>query len=343
MKKLLNVLYITSPDVYLSRDGENVVVLSENEEKFRVPIHNLESIVCFNYTGASPSLMGLCSERNVGLCFLNESGKFLARVTGPVRGNVLLRKNQYKMSDDTNVCTEIAANCISAKIANSRTVLQRCIRDHGQNVDIDILSEASGYLSERLKLVRKSKNLEEVRGIEGDCAKKYFSVFNELILYQKEHFYMSERSKRPPRDNLNALLSFLYTLLAHDVESAIESVGLDPYVGFLHRDRPGRASLALDIMEELRAYLVDRLVVSLINRKQINAEGFKTRENGGVAMDSDTRKVVITAWQERKKEEITHPFLGEKINIGLLAYVQSLLMARYIRGDLDGYPPFIWR
>lgn len=343
MKKLLNVLYVTSSDSYLSRDGENIVIRSGEAEKFRVPIHNLESVVCFNYTGASPSLMGLCAERNVGLCFITESGKFLARVSGPARGNVLLRKTQYFMSEDEIQRKNIAENCILGKILNARTVLNRCIRDHKNKVDIMLLKEASSYLQSSIRKLARTKNLEEIRGIEGDCARKYFSVFNELILFQKESFYMEDRNRRPPKDNLNALLSFLYTLLGHDIQSALESVGLDPYVGFLHRDRPGRASLALDIMEELRAYLADRLALSLINRNQINPKGFYQREDGGVLMDYETRKLVLTAWQNRKKEKISHPFLGEKIQVGLLPYVQSLLLARYLRGDLEAYPPFLWK
>lgn len=343
MKKLLNVLYITTLESFLSLDGENVVILVNGSEKFRIPIHNIESIVCFGYLGASPALMGFCAEKGVGLCFLSPYGKFLARVSGGVHGNVLLRKKQFSVSENETDCVAIAINCITGKLINSRVVVERAIRDHGERVDVTALEAASSYIKNSILRLQRSKNLAEIRGIEGDCAKIYFGVFNELILQQKSDFFMEDRSKRPPRDNLNAMLSFLYTLLAHDIQSALETVGLDPYVGFLHRDRPGRPSLALDMMEEFRAFFVDRLVISLINRKQITAKGFTIKESGGVLMDSDAKKEVLTSWQKRKQETITHPFLNEKISIGLLPYVQALLLARYLRGDLDAYPPFLWK
>lgn len=343
MKKLLNVLYVTTPESYLSLDGENIVILVEGSAKFRIPIHNIESIVCFGYLGASPALMGFCAEKGVGLCFLSPYGKFLARVSGGVHGNVLLRKKHFRVADVENDCVSISVNCITGKLINSRVVIERGIRDHADKVDVAALQKVSDYIKNSTTRLQSCKTLDGIRGIEGDCAKIYFSVFDELILQQKDDFFMNNRNKRPPTDNLNAMLSFLYTLLAHDIQSALETVGLDPYVGFLHRDRPGRASLALDIMEEFRAFFVDRMVLSLINRKQITAKGFTTKESGSVMMDSDTRKEVLTAWQKRKQEEITHPFLNEKINIGLLPYVQSLLLARYLRGDLEAYPPFLWK
>ncbi len=343
LKKLLNVLYVTTPESYLSLDGENIVISAERSEKFRIPVHNIESIVCFGYLGASPALMGFCAEKGVGLCFLSPYGKFLARVSGGVQGNVLLRKKQIFVSENEKDSVSIAINCITGKLINSRVVIERGIRDHAEQVNVTLLEEASVYLKDSTVRMQGCKSLEEVRGYEGDCAKKYFGVFDELILHQKGCFFMNDRNKRPPTDNLNALLSFLYTLLAHDIQSALETVGLDPYVGFLHRDRPGRASLALDIMEEFRAFLVDRLVLSLINRKQITDKGFTTKESGGVMMDNDTRKEVLVAWQKRKQEELTHPFLNEKISIGLLPYVQAMLLARYLRGDLDAYPPFLWK
>ena len=343
MKKLLNVLYVSTPNSYLSLDGENIVILVEGSEHFRIPVHNLESIVCFGYMGASPALMGFCAKRGVGLCFLSPNGKFLARVTGGVQGNVLLRKKQIRVSDIEEECVPIAINCITGKLVNSRVVIERAIRDHGQNIDLTVLEKASAYLKNSIIRLQGCSNLEQIRGIEGDSARTYFGVFDELILQQKDSFFMNDRNKRPPTDNLNALLSFMYTLLAHDVQSALETVGLDPYVGFLHRDRPGRASLALDIMEEFRPFIADRLALSLINRKQITSSGFTTKESGGVLMDTDTRKEVLIAWQKRKQEQITHPFLDEKISIGLLPYVQALLLARHLRGDLDAYPPFLWK
>ncbi len=324
-------------------DGENVVVLIEGKEKFRLPIHTIESIVCFGFLGASPALMGFCAKNGVGLCFVSPYGRFLARVSGGVYGNVLLRKKQFRVSDSEADCVPIAINCIIAKLNNSRVVIERAIRDHPGQVDVNALKKASTYIKNSTVQLQNCSSLEEIRGIEGDCAKIYFEVFDELILHSKDSFYMRGRNKRPPKDNLNALLSFLYTLLAHDVQSALETVGLDPYVGFLHRERPGRPSLALDIMEEFRAFFVDRLVLSLINRKQITGKGFTVRESGGVMMDADTRKNVLMAWQKRKQEKITHPFLNEKISLGLLPYVQSLLLARHLRGDLDAYPPFLWK
>lgn len=343
MRKLLNVLYVTSPDVYLSRDGENVVVRSGEEERFRVPVHILESIVCFNYVGASPALMGLCAEKGVALSFLTEYGEFLARVTGPVSGNVLLRRQQYRMADDPLTSARVARWFVMAKTANCRAVLQRAIRDHGDAVDRDSLAEASDILLACLNRLERCTELDVVRGIEGEAARAYFSCFNHLILEQKEAFAINSRNRRPPMDNTNALLSFLYTLLLHDMQSALETVGLDPCVGFLHRDRPGRPSLALDLIEELRPYLADRLALSLINRKQVIDRGFRKVESGGVLMSDDTRKTVLSEWQKRKQEEITHPYLKEKIPIGLIPYVQSLLFSRYLRGDIDGYPPFFWK
>ena len=343
MRKLLNTLYVTTPDSYLSKDGENVVIRVGDEEKFRVPIHNLEGIVSFGYTGASPALMGLCAERNVSLSFLTNHGKFLGRVSGAVRGNVLLRRKQYRWADDSEKSLSIARICIAGKIANCRAVMQRAIRDHGNDENISVLKEVTNLLEIRQKQALKASDADKLRGIEGDAANSYFGAFNCLIVSQKADFLMNGRNRRPPKDNINALLSFVYILLTHEVQSALESVGLDPYVGFLHVDRPGRPSFALDLMEEFRPYLADRLVLSLINRKQINAKGFSERGESGVIMTDDTRKEVLTAWQKRKQEEIQHPFLQESVPIGLLPYTQALLMARFIRGDIDNYPVFVMK
>jgi CRISP-associated protein Cas1 len=341
MKKLLNVLYVTTPDTYLALDGENVVIEKEKNVAMRLPLHNLENIVCFGYTGASPALMGACAERNVGLCFLTPHGRFLARVIGKVRGNVLLRKKQYFVSENQE-SVNIAASFLIGKISNCRKVIERAIRDHALLMDVKALSGASTALKEILKTIKDCKTIDDLMGFEGSAAKIYFSVFDQLILQQREAFFFKERSRRPPLDNLNALLSFLYTLLTSEVSSALETVGLDPYVGFLHQDRPGRPSLALDLMEELRPVFADRLALSLINRKQVNGEGFTQKESGGIIMDEDTRKKVLTVWQERKKEQIVHPFLQERIDFGLIPYVQAMLLARFLRGDLDAYPPFFW-
>lgn len=340
MRKLLNTLYVTTPESYLHRDGENVLVKVDSEEKFRIPAHNLEGIVCFGYMGASPHLMQLCSEHNIGLSFLTPHGKFLGRVNGRIRGNVLLRRTQYRVADNPISSLSIAKGFIVGKIVNCRTVLGRSLRDHGEIIRCDRIRYADRLLIENLEKVEDCRDADNLRGIEGNCAKFYFDVLDELILKQKNDFFIHNRNRRPPLDNMNALLSFLYTLLAHDMESALETVGLDPYVGFFHTDRPGRPSLALDMMEELRPFLADRFALSLINLQQISGRDFMKKEGGAVFLKDDGRKTVLGAWQKRKQDEITHPYLNEKIPVGLIPYTQSLLMARFLRGDIDGYPPF---
>ena len=343
MKRLLNTLYITSSDRYLSLDGENVVVLAEQKEVGRVPLHNLEAIVTFGFTGASPALMGACAQRNVALSFLSRSGRFLARISGEERGNVLLRKRQYGISEDTAGSLDIAKSFIIGKIFNARWVLERATRDHAMRVDTERLKKVSGQLKCSLESVQKCASMDTLRGIEGEAASLYFSVFDELILQQKEAFRFQGRNRRPPLDAINALLSFVYTLLTNMTASALETVGLDPYVGFMHTDRPGRVSLALDLMEELRPVFADRFVLSLINKRIVSPSGFYQKENGAVMMDDDTRKAVLSAWQSRKQEAIRHPFLEEKVEWGMVPYSQALLLARFIRGDLDAYPPFLWK
>ncbi len=343
MRRLLNTLYITQPQAYLACDGENVVVRMEEEAKFRIPVHNLEGIVCFGFAGASPKLMQLCCERGVALSFLTEYGRFLGRVTGRISGNVLLRRTQYRWADDQETSLRLSRRFIAAKISNSRAVLHRLLRDHGEVVETEALSVTVKNLARLPKRLELARSGDEIRGIEGDAASQYFSQFNQLLLGESREFQMKDRTRRPPLDRCNALLSFLYTLLTHEVEAALESVGLDPQVGFLHRDRPGRSSLALDVMEELRPHFADRLAVTLINRKQIASNGFTVKENGAVIMDDETRKTVLTAWQQRKQEEIIHPYLEEKIPLGLVPYVQALLLARHMRGDLEDYPPFFWK
>lgn len=340
MKKLLNTLYVTTPDSYLSKDGENVVVRSENKEIFRIPIHNLEDVICFGYMGASPQLMQLCSENNVGLSFLTPHGKFLARMTGKTRGNVLLRRTQYRIADDDAASLNITKSFMIGKIVNCRTVLGRGIRDHGSTISCGKIRRTDSYLIENLEKIGGCGDIDSLRGIEGNCARAYFDAFDELILKQKADFYMFDRNRRPPLDNMNALLSFLYTLLALDVQSALESVGLDPYVGFFHTDRPGRAGLALDMMEELRPFLADRHALTLVNLQQVGKGDFFSKEDGGVVLTDKGRKAVLGSWQKRKQEEITHPYLNETISIGLIPYIQAMLMSRYLRGDIDGYPPY---
>lgn len=343
MKRLLNTLYVTSNNRYLSLDGENIVVLEEQKEIGRVPLHNLESIVTFGYTGASPALMGACAKKNIDLCFMSGNGRFLARVSGEVRGNVLLRKQQYKISGDKEQSLCIARDFITGKIYNSRWVLERASRDYSLRLDSILLKKKSSMLADSLHAVRKCKSASELLGIEGEAASLYFSVFDDLILQQKEDFYFKGRNKRPPLDRVNAMLSFTYSLLAGMCGSALESVGLDPYVGFMHTDRPGRMSLALDLMEEFRSVMADRFVLTLINKRIVKKEGFIQKENGAVVLDDETRKTFLSAWQAKKQEMIKHPFLEEKIEWGMAPYVQALLLARYIRGDLDEYPPFFWK
>lgn len=340
MKQLLNTLYVTTQGAYLSKDGETVVVRIEHENKLRLPIHTLSGIVCFGQVSCSPPLMGFCAENDVALSYLSEHGAFLARVQGPVNGNVLLRRQQYRLADAAEASTALARTMVQAKLANCRTVLLRAIREYGEN---PCIADAAGRLARNIQMLDAASSIDEARGIEGDGARNYFSVFDHLITTAKEDFFFHERSRRPPLDNVNALLSFLYTLLVHDIVGALEAVGLDPAVGFLHRDRPGRPGLALDLMEELRPVLADRLALSLINRRQVHEDGFEKAEAGGVTMDAPTRKDVLLAWQKRKQEEIQHPFLGERIAFGLLPHAQALLLARHLRGDLDAYPAFFWR
>ncbi|NLL52708.1 MAG: type I-C CRISPR-associated endonuclease Cas1 [Peptococcaceae bacterium] len=342
MRKLLNTLYVTNPESYLAREGENVLVRVDDNTVFRIPCHNLEAIVYFGYPGASPSLLGLCAERGITVSFLTEHGRFLARVEGPQSGNVLLRRRQYRLADEENQAPLLAKYFIAAKIINSRAVLLRGRRDHPEIVE-DNFEQAIVFMGKMAKKVFESNNLGDVRGIEGETAQRYFEQIDHLILEDKSEFFMKGRSRRPPLDKFNALLSLFYTLLVHECRSALETVGLDPAVGFLHRDRPGRPSLALDLMEELRAYLGDRMALSLINRKQICKDDFVVNPNGAVYLKKDARKSVLAAWQKRKQEEIVHPYLNEKILVGLLPYTQALLLARFLRGDIDAYPAFVWK
>lgn len=327
----------------MSKQGDTVSVNCEQETKLRVPIHNLGSIVCFGNVGCSPFLMGLCGENNVSLSFLTENGRFLARVHGPVSGNVLLRREQYRQADTETTCATVARAIITAKIANCRIVLLRAMRDRPEDDNADALKIATRKLAGLLYQLKGDLGLADVRGLEGEAARYYFSVLDNLVRSNRSAFFLRQRTRRPPLDNMNSLLSFIYTLLLHDITAALEAVGLDPAVGFLHKDRPGRASLALDIMEEFRAYLADRLALSLINRQQLQPAGFRKTESGAVTMNDETRKTVLVAWQKRKQDEITHPFLNEKVPVGLLAHIQAMLLARYLRGDLEGYPPFLWK
>ena len=343
MRRLLNTLFVLTENAYLSLDGENVVVQVEGEEKGRFPLHALDGILCFSYAGASPALMGACVERDVELSFMRPGGRFLARACGRTRGNVLLRKTQYRVSEDAGASLAIGRNMLIGKVYNARWVLERATRDHALSVVVERLKRASGALKGALARLEDADGADRLRGIEGDAAADYFGAFNELILSGDEAFVFHGRSRRPPLDPVNAMLSFAYAILASNCASALEAVGLDPYVGFVHTDRPGRESLALDLMEELRPVLADRVVLSCINSRIVNAQMFEKSASGAVMLDEDGRRAFLKAWQDRKKETLTHPFLREKIPWGLVPYVQALLLARYLRGDLDAYPPFLWK
>lgn len=343
MKKLLNTLYVTTPNVYLSLDGENIVLLQEQSELGRVPLHNLEGIVCFGYKGVSPALMGACAEKGINLCFLTQHGRFLARITGPVSGNVLLRKTQYFRAADETQSLAIAKSFLLGKIYNGRWCLERVKRDHPMRIDQQKMNDAIGQMLQALTDLENAGSRSELMGIEGIAAKAYFGEFSQMILRNEDVFVFDGRNRRPPLDPVNAMLSFTYTLLGNEIAGALETVGLDPAVGYLHTVRPGRASLALDLLEELRAPLADRFVVKQINLGVFTEKDFSRKENGAVFMTDDARKRFLTAWQKRKQETIEHPYLKEKIQWGMVAYAQAMLLSRHLRGDLDAYPPFLWK
>ncbi len=343
MKKLLNTLYITTPERYLSLNGENIVISSNHHEIARMPLHNLERIMAFGCSGASPALMGKCVSESREIVFMSRSGRFLARAEGEVNGNVLLRRTQYRIADNSEKSLAIARNTISAKLYNSRWTLERTMRDHEMRIDLALFEEKSAYLQNAIQKAASAPDADTLRGIEGEAASVYFSVFDDMILQQKDDFRFTGRNRRPPLDRVNAMLSFAYSLCTGMCTSALEAVGLDPYVGFLHTDRPGRRSLALDLVEEFRAQMCDRFVLTLINKRTISADQFDVREDGAVLLNDDGRRAFLTAWQKRKDDEIRHPFLDEKVQWGMLPYAQALLLSRYLRGDLDTYPPFLWK
>lgn len=343
MRQLLNTLYVTTEDVYLSLDGENVVANRDKQVLARYPLHTLQNIISFSYSGASPALMGACTDRGIGLAFCTPRGRFLARVCGENTGNVLLRREQYRTAEDSERSCLIARNMIFGKLHNSRWSIERTIRDHGMRVEKEKMSCTSRELQSLLPLVAEATEPDTLRGLEGVGAAAYFGVFDGMILNRKEDFYFHGRNRRPPLDRVNAMLSFAYSLLTHDCASALESVGLDAYVGFLHTDRPGRASLALDLMEELRSCMADRFVLTLINNRMIKPEDFQKQDSGAVLLTDDGRQAFLKAWQGKKRETLTHPFLNEKLAWGMIPYIQALLLARYLRGDMDAYPPFLWK
>lgn len=343
MKKLLNTLYVTSEDIYLSLDGENIVANRARTEVARYPLHTLQGIVSFSYAGASPALMGACADRGIGVTFCTPRGRFLVRVASTENGNVLLRRMQYRVADDPFQSCRIAKMMIFGKVYNSKWSIERTKRDHGARIDTERFETVSDKLQRLLAPIVDEISKNSLRGLEGAGANEYYSVLDDMILGDKETFFFTGRSRRPPLDAFNALLSFAYSLLAHDCASALESTGLDPYVGFMHTDRPGRESLALDLMEELRPCFADRFVLTLVNNRIIKASDFDFKENGAVMLNEDGRKKFLNKWQERKQEEIRHPFLAEKVSWGMVPYAQSLLLSRYLRDDIEAYPPFLWK
>lgn len=343
MKKLLNTLYVTTENAYLALDGENVVIQSEGNILGRLPIHMIDGIMAFSYVGASPALMGKCVEMNKSLVFLKPSGRFLAKVTGKSYGNILLRREQYRICDNKERSLAIAKNIISAKISNCNTVLGRAVRDHAMRIDTGKFIQVGEALQNGKVKAYHAQDADRLRGLEGECASLYFSVFDSMILQQKDDFFYKGRSRRPPMDKVNAMLSFSYSLLTSMCVSALEAVGLDAYAGVYHTERPGRCSLALDMIEEFRAPFVDRFVLTNINKRSICGKDFVEKESGGILLTEDGRKKFLSLWQQKKKEEIIHPFLKQKVEWGLLPFVQSMLLSKYIRGDIDEYPPFIWR
>ncbi|MEG0989505.1 MAG: type I-C CRISPR-associated endonuclease Cas1c [Gordonibacter sp.] len=342
MKKLLNTLYVTDPEARLVKEDDAVSVMVSDRRALHVPFHLLDSIVIFGYRGCGASLLGECAERGITISFLDGEGRFLARVEGAVSGNVLLRRAQYRLSDDKEASLAIAKRFVGAKVSNSRKVLERYRRDYPEDIDESYLAAV-----EALRCAQRSavevKTADQLRGVEGDAAHVYFSVFDRMVRVEEPSLRFAGRSRRPPRDPVNAMLSFFYSLLSRDIASACETIGLDPQIGFLHRDRPGRASLALDLMEEFRAPYVDRFVLSLVNRRQVSSGDFELREGGGVVLSDEARKRVLGLWQKKKQESITHPFLKEKMPVGLLPFIQAQLFARFLRGDMESYPAFLWR
>lgn len=343
MRQLLNTLFVMTEDVYLALENDNVVVHQSEKVLAKVPLHSIEGIMCFSYKGASPALMGRCGEIGVSMSFYSPRGRYYCSILGEENRNVLLRREQFRFADDANAALDYAKSFIIGKIYNAKWVLERTKRDHALRVNVERLTEQSGKLSIALSSARQSSSMDELRGVEGLAAKDYFYAFDDLVLRNKDDFFFTDRSRRPPLDRLNALLSFCYSILTNDCIAALQGVGLDPYVGFMHTDRPGRASLALDLVEEFRPVLADRFVLTLVNTGAVKPDDFEIRENGGVFLSDSGRKKVLSAWQKKKSEQILHPFLQEKIPWGLVPYVQALLLTRAVRGDLDGYPPFLWK
>lgn len=339
MKKLQNCIYLTKDNLYAHKEREAIVIKQDKETLLKIPIHTISSIYCFGQTRVSAGLMAHCAENDVNLAYFDLFGRYQARIQGRKSGNVLLRRAQFRTSDNAPV--PIARNIIAAKIQNCRGLLMRHLRNHGKN---PMLTDAVSAMKFSLEQARNATSLDSIRGIEGEAAARYFSVFQQLIKSElRSQFSFSKRSRRPPQDAVNALMSLVYSVIGTDISGALHAAGLDPQVGFLHADRPGRDSLAQDILEEFRAYIADSLVLSLINRQQIKSTDFEIEVSGAVKLKEAARKTLFAALQQRKQEAIHHPFLNEKVEIGLLPHIQSMLLARHLRGDLQHYPPFLAR
>ena len=341
MKKLLNTLYITTENAYLSLSGETVDVFFDDDTHKQIPLHTLSGIVSFSYKGASPALMGKCAEKGVLISFFTPHGRYLCDTGSCTNGNVYLRRTQFRWADDEAKSLSVARNMLIGKLHNSKYLILHYMRDHSLQVDCEKIRLAADRIGTYIEALKTADDMDSIRGIEGNAAAEYFGVFNELILQNKNVFSYKGRSRRPPTDPVNCLLSFAYALLANECSSSLRSVGLDPFMGFMHTDRPGRCSLSLDMMEELRSVFADRFVLTLINNRVVNEQSFTYMDNGAVILNDDARKRVLSEWQAKKREEIFHPFLKEKMQWGLVPYVQALLISRLMRGDLDGYPPFL--
>lgn len=344
MRQILNTLYVMTPHSYLHLENDTLRVDVEREKKLQVPLHHLGSVVCLGNIMVSPALMHRCADDGISLVLLDHNGRFKARLEGAVSGNILLRQAQHRQAGDAAFALNVSRAMIAGKLRNARQVLLRGAREAADEADAKALTAGATALRASVRNLPQASNLDSVRGIEGDAAKVYFSAMNGIVRREaRSTFAMDGRTRRPPRDRINALLSFLYSMLMNDCRSALEAVGLDPQLGFLHAVRPGRAALALDLMEEFRAVMADRLVLTLINRGQIGAGDFVEREGGAVLLEGDARRTVVVAYQERKQEEITHPLLETKMPIGLLPQIQARLLARHIRGETETYLPFLAR
>lgn len=342
MHKLLNTLYVMTPNAYAHLENSTVRIDVEREKRLCIPLHHLSGLVCFGHVMVSPGLMHRLADEGKSLVLLDRGGRFKARLEGPVSGNVLLRRAQHQAADDPALTNAISRAVIAGKLRNSRTLLLRGARESADAAEAETLRKAADMLAASLRAARDADNLDRLRGIEGEAARGYFAAMNLIVKPQyRDQFQLNGRSRRPPLDRFNALLSFLYSMLMNDCRSAIEAVGLDPQIGFLHALRPGRAALALDLQEEFRSVSADRLALTLINRGQISAGDFDEREGGAVMLSESGRKTVVTAWQERKQEEISHPLLDSKIPQALLGFIQARMMARTLRGEMESYVPFL--